>query len=78
MPSITEYQSALIACLTADPPVKERLSKDASRLTDVWVEMAYNKEAARPLESLKADQLAAYERWRPNSKPEFSHSPTLP
>lgn len=64
MPTITQFEIALTACLYADPPVDHRLSPDASALTTVFAEMRYNNEASRDAAAMKPKQIDAYERWK--------------
>jgi len=63
MPSVTQYQTALIACLNAEPPRDYCLSDDASHLASVYAEMVANKEQNRELNVLKPMQREAYKRW---------------
>jgi hypothetical protein len=67
MPLFTEVQTALERCMEAEPPTAEpyfALSLDSSNLADVFAEMLYGKEQARPLEALTEKQRTAFERWK--------------
>lgn len=63
MPTVTQFEIALTACLEADPPKDCRLSEDASALTSVFAEMRYLKQAFRDFDALEPKQQDAYKRW---------------
>lgn len=65
MPSYSQIQQALTACMKAEPPVDFALSKDSSQLAAVFAEMMFDGQAERPLEALTPKQRAAFERWQP-------------
>lgn len=64
MPTSTQYQAALAACMEVQPTVDYTLPKDASQLVDVYVDMDYKRQKDRPLEELTPKQFAAYNRWK--------------
>jgi hypothetical protein len=66
MPSLAQFEAALMACMKKEPPKDHCLSRDASKLTDVYAEMAHLHEAERDLDALTPPQREAYERWKTN------------
>lgn len=64
MPTLTQVEIALTACLYADPPQDHRLSADASSLTAVFAEMRFFKQSSRELAQFTAKQTAAFGRWK--------------
>jgi hypothetical protein len=67
MPTFTQVQTALMACMQAEPPKDYVLSKDSSKLATVFAEMDYHKQNERPIEDFTPGQAAAFERWRNKS-----------
>ena len=63
MPTLNEITQALNNCMVVEPPVNYVLSKDASQLGTVYAEMAYFKQAERPLDALSPKQANAFGRW---------------
>jgi hypothetical protein len=63
MPIFLEVQAALIACMSAQPPVNYELSPEASQLATVFSEMMVFKEAERDIALFSDKQKTAFERW---------------
>lgn len=64
MPTTTQFEIALTACLETEPPKDYRLSEDASALTTVFAEMRYLNETFRDFDVLEPKQQAAFLRWK--------------
>lgn len=68
--SLVEVEAALCRCLIEHPPEGRacRLCSDACLLADVFGEMTYWRESARPLKTLTELQREAFERWSLQTK----------
>jgi hypothetical protein len=62
--TIADLEVAINHCLACEAAEKYCLSRDASKLGDVYGSMIWGREESRSIETLSIAELEAFKRWR--------------